>query len=96
MSHLEIFPYLLILINLFNSGMSSIKPVPPLKIRLMPFSTKFTSNSKAYIAFSISIGSAFVLLCLEAVPQLVLVLKISLLFGFKALFAFLILRISNC
>ena len=47
----------------FNSGMSSINPVPPLKIRLMPFSTKFPSNSKAYIAFSISIGSAFVLLC---------------------------------
>ena len=38
--------------------------MPPLKIRLMPFSTKFPSNSKAYIAFSISIGSAFVLLCL--------------------------------
>ncbi len=51
--------------SLFNSGMSSIKHVPHLKIRLVPLSTKLPSNSKANIAFSISIGSAFVSLCLS-------------------------------
>ena len=33
---------------------------------------------------------------LEAVPQLLLALKISLLFGFKALFVFLFLPILDC
>ena len=33
----------------------------------MPFSTKIPSNSREYIAFSISIGSAFVLLCLVVI-----------------------------
>jgi len=52
--------------------------------------------SLSIMCMALFLTSTGLMLTQEAVPQLLLTLKFSLLFGFKALFAFLFLPFLNC